>query len=70
MSQNDRVMKYIIDFGSISSMEAFKDLGVTRLSARIYDLKQRGYKFRKTLEKGINRYGEKCHFERYALEQK
>lgn len=30
-SQKERVMKYIEDFGSISSFEAYKDLGITHL---------------------------------------
>lgn len=30
-SQKERVMDYIIQFGSISSWEAYKDLGITQL---------------------------------------
>ena len=37
-SQRARVLDYIKRFGSISTLEAFKDLGITRLSAKIYDL--------------------------------
>lgn len=35
-----RVFKYMNDFGSITSLQAFLDLGETRLSARIYELKK------------------------------
>lgn len=45
-SQCNRVMQYMRDFGSISTREAFDDLGVTRLSGRIYDLKNRVYRLR------------------------
>lgn len=43
----ERVLKYILDFGSISTCEAIKDLGCTRLSAYIYMLKKEGYDIKK-----------------------
>ena len=42
MTQNEQVLDYIKSNGSITSMEAFKKLGITRLSARIYDLRKAG----------------------------
>lgn len=39
MNQCDKIIRYIKDFGSITTMQAFQDLGITRLSGRIYDLK-------------------------------
>ena len=41
MTQKEQVYRYMQDKGSISTMEAFK-IGITRLSARIYDLKEDG----------------------------
>ena len=38
-SQCQRILKYILDHGSITSMECFSQLNITRLSARIYDLR-------------------------------
>lgn len=32
-TQADRVLDYIKQFGSITTLEAFRDLGVTRLSS-------------------------------------
>ena len=40
-TQADRVLQYIHDFGNISTFDAFTDLGVTRLSARIFELRKR-----------------------------
>lgn len=57
-SQCNRVMQYMRDFGSISTREAFDDLGVTRLSGRIYDLKKQGVPIADSMEKSKNRYGE------------
>ena len=41
-TQYERVLDYMQEFGSITSFEAFKDLGVTRLSAVIFDMKKDG----------------------------
>lgn len=43
-SQKQKVISYIRKHGSITSVEAFKALGVTRLSAIIYYLKEDGFK--------------------------
>lgn len=66
-SQCERIMDYINEFGSITTLEAFNDLGCTRLASRIHDLKKQGYKFRKKNETGKNRYGETTHYIRYSL---
>ena len=50
----ERVLKYILDFGSISTWEAIKDLGCTRLSAYIYMLKKEGYDIKKETIKFTN----------------
>ena len=66
MTQCDYVLKYINDFGSISALEAFKDLGIMRLAARISDLERRGYKFERKQERFTNRYGKKGSYTRYS----
>ncbi len=43
IKQTRRIVKYIDDFGSITTLEAMRDLGVTNLHARLYDLKKEGY---------------------------
>ena len=67
MTQRERVLEYMKDFGSISSMEAFKDLGVTRLSAVVFDLKKDGHPIQSKKEKVKNRYGETVYFSRYFI---
>ena len=62
----DRVLKYMQDFGSISSLEAFKDLGCTRLSALIF-LLRKDYRIDDEWVKTTNRYGDKVEFKRYFL---
>lgn len=34
-TQRDLILQYIKDFGSITPMEAYSDLGVTKLATRI-----------------------------------
>ena len=67
--QQQRVLDYMRIFGSISSLEAFKDLGVTRLSAVIFELKRKGVAITSTTEYVKNRYGEPVHFSRYKVAQ-
>lgn len=66
-TQRDMVIGYIHDFGSISSWQAFTDLGITRLSARIFELKERGYLFRKEKVKTKNRYGKPVTYDKYLI---
>ncbi|MCL2220977.1 MAG: helix-turn-helix domain-containing protein [Oscillospiraceae bacterium] len=66
-TQCDRVLKYMNDFGSISSFEAFSELGVAHLPRRILDLKERGHTIKDEWDKSKNRYGESVSFKRYSL---
>ena len=67
MKQTERIIKYVNDFGSISTLEAFRDLGITRLSARIWDIEKSGKTVRREMEIGKNRYGEVTHWTRYRI---
>ena len=59
ITQKERIINYIRQFGSITSLEAYKDLGITQLGARIDGLKKEGYTFKTEWESGKNRYGDK-----------
>ena len=67
MTQKELILKYIADFGSITSFQAYADLGITQLGARIKELKQNGYEFRTEPQKAKNRYGKPVHFVKYYL---
>jgi hypothetical protein len=69
MTQRDRVIQYIKDFGSITRAEAFAELGIVELAARICELERMGYKFEKKTMYKENRYGEMIHFTRYKLKE-
>ena len=66
-TQTSLVMQYIHDFGSITTWQAYQDLGITRLSGRIFDLKKQGYTFRKERVQTRNRYNKPCHYDKYFL---
>lgn len=68
ITQKQRVIDYINKFGSISSWEAYSDLGITQLGARIDGLKKDGYRFKTEWESGKNRFGDKTDYKRYYLE--
>lgn len=65
MTQCERILKYMSDFGSISTMQAFTDLGVTRLASRIHDLRTMGIDIESETRTGKNRYGESTHYSVY-----
>lgn len=67
MTQCERIIDYIKRYGSITTKEAFNDLGCTRLASRINDLKNQGYKFNTEMTFSKNRFGEKVHYKKYYL---
>lgn len=66
MTQRTRVLMYMREYGSITSLEAFRDLGITRLSGVIFDLRK-DHAIGSTTESSRNRYGEKTSYSRYYL---
>lgn len=64
----ERILKYIRDFGSITTLEAVYELGCTRLSEYIRQLRLE-YDIQDTWINGINRYGEKTQYKKYWLKE-
>lgn len=67
-TQNERIIKYIEKFGSITQLEALQDLGVMRLASRISDLKRLGYPITSKTETVKNRFEENVSIKRYSFE--
>ena len=65
----NRVLNYMRLHGSITSLEAFSNLGVSRLSARIKDLRDSGHSIVGNMVEVENRYGEKCRVKQYTLRE-
>ena len=62
----NRILNYMKEFGSITTLDAFVDLGCSRLSEYIRQLRQE-YQVEDKWESGTNRWGEKTEFKRYWL---
>lgn len=65
--QQAAVLTYIIQHDSITSMEAFEHLGVTRLASVVYNLKKKGYNIISEPEQVKTRYGATAVISRYSL---
>lgn len=68
MTQCQRIIRHMEDFGSITAAIAMNDYGIYRLAARIADLRGQGYNISSEIQTGKNRYGEATHFSVYKLE--
>lgn len=67
MTQVDRILRHLRDYGSITPVDALREYGCMRLGARIYDLKRQGYDIISEREDGVNKHGERCHWARYRM---
>lgn len=64
-----RLMKYLSEVGSITSMDAISELGDTRLAATVFLLRKKGVDIISTNETNVNRWGEKVTYTRYVLQE-
>lgn len=62
-----RVFDYMLEFGSITSLESFVDLGETRLSGCIWQLKKKGVNISTKFVDVRNRYGENRKIKEYSI---
>ena len=67
MTQEQRVLDYIREHGSITSMQAFTDLKITRLSARIFNLRARGFNIENVSHTYKNGQGTTTTYTEYVL---
>lgn len=68
-NKETRLMRYLQEFGSITSMDAISELGYTRLAATVFLLRKKGVNIVSTNETNINRWGEKVTYTRYVLQE-
>lgn len=62
-----RVFDYMLEHGQISSLDAFINLGETRLSAMIFELKKKGVHISSERKEVRNRWGEKRFIKEYRI---
>ena len=69
ITQDDRVLRHLEENDGITSWEAIKEYGITRLSAVIFRLRKSGHSINNQIVYAKNRYNEPVHFVRYKLEK-
>lgn len=70
MDQHTRILRYLETHkGGISPMEAFSELGITKLATRIGEMIRSGIRIVKMWEEGMDKYGNPTRYRRYYLER-
>lgn len=66
-NQCEQVLNHMKYYGGITSLDAVNHYGITRLSARIADLKDAGVTIYDEWVTVYNRYGRKCRVKEYRV---
>jgi hypothetical protein len=66
-SQFKMVKNYLESNNYLTSAQAFELFGITRLSAIIFRLRNKGYLITSTHRQSKNRYGNNCNYVEYRL---
>lgn len=67
ITPGEKIINYIEKYGSVTSWEAYQDLGITQLATRVKELKEKGYEFKIKWECKKNKEGRCVSFKRYYL---
>ena len=67
MTQREAILQYIKEFGSITPMQAFADLGITKLATRISEMRRDGMAFKIETVSVKNRYGKTVSYAKYSF---
>ena len=68
-TQCDKVLEYMRRYGSITQLEALRDIGCMRLASRISDLRYQGHSIGRRMKTSKNRDGDDVYFAEYYLEE-
>lgn len=67
MTQTEKIIEYIQENGSITPLDALKEIGCMRIASRMCDIKKMGYAVNKKMETATNRNGERVMYARYTI---
>ena len=67
LNQKQIVIRHLNQYGHITPLDAFKDYGIMRLAAVIFNLKEDGYNIVSEMMTSKNRFGEKVNYAKYTL---
>lgn len=68
MTQSQRVLQHLEQGKQLTCLNAFQELGITQIAARIFELKREGYPIGTRNIKVTNRYGDEACVVDYYLE--
>lgn len=66
-TQERMILEYIFENGSITTLQAIKDLGILQSPARIWGLKRRGVNIQTRRKEVEDRYGKTKHIVEYYI---
>lgn len=69
MSQKFRILEYLEEKGTITTLESVLELGITDPQHYIMELRNEGYLITDKWINGTNRVGRKIRYKRYRLEK-
>ena len=67
-NQHEAVLWHLNEYNTITSWEAIKEYGATRLSAIIYNLRDNGYIITTNMKTTKNRFGRNVNYSEYKWE--
>ncbi len=68
-TQCSRLMSFIEEHGSISTMQAILEFGIVNPAARVLELRSVGVPIVTTMTDGVNRFGEHCRYAVYTIDE-
>lgn len=69
MTQKERLLNYLNQYGNIDPLESWQHLGIYRLSAVILLLRKDGHSIVTETKEVENRFSESCFVAKYVLEK-
>lgn len=69
MTQQEEILLYLTENGSITRLQAANELFIFELSSRMGELRKKGYKIASEWQRRINTYGRTVRFKKYWLEE-
>ena len=70
VTQRMVVLRHLKRYGTITSWEAIREYGITRLSAVIFDLRKNGHNIPDRWVVFTNRFGEQSKFKEYLYRKR
>ena len=67
MKQTERLQEHLRTHKTVTPLEAWSELGIYRLAAVVFTLRESGLKIETNLIEVKNQFGEPCHVAQYKL---